>query len=429
MGKINILRKIIDNRLCVGCGSCFSVCLNNAIIIDLKADEGIYIPSINEDLCVDCGRCVKVCPALEFDHLKLSCFDIDSTGSSNKLIGNYIKCYVGYSTDQNLRKNSSSGGLVSELTRFLLTDEYISGAILAKMNALNPLVPEPFIAKSENDVHLGAGSKYCPVPMNSIFKNLAKNKENYAFVGLPCHIKGLRKMQINNKVYDNIKFSLGLVCNHTPNLNSLKFIMKTLSIDVASVKSIQFRGNGWPGQMNINLKDGSNISVPHFSELYWGFVNAWFFWPLRCTLCKDKINTFADISFMDAWHRLYNSDNLGTSLIIVRSEMAESIVNKAKVKGKIVLEEVDSKMVMESQRLQDYYYTVENRRNYLVSINKSLKDLIPVEENPRNNLNFYSSLFYFRNYLSQKEMFWPAINFLRLMASQYKKITGYSNKQ
>jgi len=49
----------VDERLCIGCGSCLRTCPGGLIT---KGDR-VPVPTANSwDLCIDCGHCVAVCP-------------------------------------------------------------------------------------------------------------------------------------------------------------------------------------------------------------------------------------------------------------------------------------------------------------------------------------------------------------------------------
>jgi NAD-dependent dihydropyrimidine dehydrogenase PreA subunit len=49
---------VIDEKHCVGCGSCIKVCPKEAISVP----KGIAA-KVEVDKCVGCGLCAKVCPA------------------------------------------------------------------------------------------------------------------------------------------------------------------------------------------------------------------------------------------------------------------------------------------------------------------------------------------------------------------------------
>ena len=47
---------VIDEELCISCGSCADVCPEDAI----SEGENAYV--IDGDLCIDCGLCQDECP-------------------------------------------------------------------------------------------------------------------------------------------------------------------------------------------------------------------------------------------------------------------------------------------------------------------------------------------------------------------------------
>ena len=84
----------------------------------------------------------------------------------NILIGNYLNCYTGYAVDRNIRYNSASGDIVTQLLIFALETKMIDGALVTKMRQNDPLKPESFIAKTKNEIIEASKSKYCPVSAN-----------------------------------------------------------------------------------------------------------------------------------------------------------------------------------------------------------------------------------------------------------------------
>jgi len=196
----------IENGLCTGCGLCVSLCPNNALKMDLNEKKGIYVPNLSNDICNQCGICYKICPGISVDYQTLN-FELFGNENVNILIGNYINCYIGHINDYNIRYNSTSGGIVTQLLIFALEEGIIDGAIVTKMKSDNPLEPEPFIARTKEDIIEASKSKYCPVPVNVVIRKILNSHDNekFAIVGLPCHINGIRKAeQINKKLRKKI---------------------------------------------------------------------------------------------------------------------------------------------------------------------------------------------------------------------------------
>lgn len=124
-----------------------------------------------------------------------------------------------------IRYNSSSGGLITQLLIFALEECIIDGAQVTRMKNDNPLEPEPFIARTKEDIIGASTSKYCPVPANIALKEIIDSKkgEKFAVVGLPCHMHAIRKAeQINKKLSEKTVLHVGIFCGHSSNFLGTK---------------------------------------------------------------------------------------------------------------------------------------------------------------------------------------------------------------
>ena len=117
--------EVVREGLCIGCGVCKLACPFNAIKIVFSETQGSYHPTIIRDRCTNCGLCLKVCFGASIDYeLK---FSEDIYHFVTSTLGKWIKCYLGFATDQDSRFRASSGGVVTALLNFLLDEKYIDG--------------------------------------------------------------------------------------------------------------------------------------------------------------------------------------------------------------------------------------------------------------------------------------------------------------
>ena len=107
MNKISIYKEY-----CTGCGLCHSV-YGVKFIEDLR---GFEYPDLHEN---DLEFCQNVCPA--GGHLK--CSEESSTW------GFVSSAYIGWATDDNIRRKASSGGALSALCCYLLNEGIVDGII------------------------------------------------------------------------------------------------------------------------------------------------------------------------------------------------------------------------------------------------------------------------------------------------------------
>jgi len=398
---------VVSNRLCTGCGTCTAFCPKEAISMNIDFDKGIFLPELNENMCDGCGMCYNVCPGHEVDFNNLN-MEIFSKKPDDQVMGNFIQCFVGYSTDKDIRFNSSSGGLITQILISALDEGIIDGALVTRMSKEDPLKPEPFIARNRQELVEASQSKYCPVPANVALKKIldAPKNEKFAVVGLPCHIHGIRKAEtVNKKLKNKIKLHLGIICNHVPTFHATDFMFEKLDVDQKNVVKLNYRGEGWPGGMKIALKDGEEIFIPQFSIDYWGEIFNSFFYPSRCTVCTDKSCQLSDISFADAWTKeIMETDSKGTSLIIVRKDngfnldtMKNDSSNPIK---KNSLKNVSKDMLLKSQQLDN----VKRKKLAIIKIKKLFKQKIPIygeDEITIKPKDYILALnFLFKNYLS-----------------------------
>ena len=119
-----IITQVVKDGLCTGCGTCVALCPNESIKLTINEKKGIYMPELNEEKCNKCGICYEVCPGHGVDSKQLNS-EIFGKEPEDVLIGNYLNCYIGHSTDHNIRYNSASGGLITQLLIFALKEKII----------------------------------------------------------------------------------------------------------------------------------------------------------------------------------------------------------------------------------------------------------------------------------------------------------------
>jgi len=353
---------VARSGLCTGCGTCVALCPQSAIRIEIVRKRGIYLPRVNEKACNACGICLRVCPGRGVDFAMLNQVAFGHQPQDN-LLGNYIGCYTGHAADKDIRYNSSSGGLVSALLIFALERGMIDGALVTRMNPDKPLEPQPFIARTEEEILSAAGSKYCPVPANIALDDILKAKEGerFAVVGLPCHMHGLRKAElVNSKLKERVALRVGLFCGSTANFAGTRLLLGKMRIKGTDVIGIKYRGTGWPGHLSVEMHDSERKSLPYNHSIT---VLGTFFTPKRCQLCLDGAAELADISFGDAWLPRFAGNEIGESILILRNEISRALIEKLVAEAFMELVETNVKDVIISQKGMIYRKKKLNQAN------------------------------------------------------------------
>lgn len=308
--------------------------------------KGRYVARLDKGRCNQCGLCRDACPghSVDFDGLSATLFgDIPE----DTAVGRYVGCYVGHACDNNVRCNSASGGIVSSLLIFALQESLIDGALVTRMCRDDPLTPEPFIARTREEVLSAAGSKYCPVATNTALAEILNSDDRIAVVGLPCHIQGLRKAEQGiPKLTKQIRYRIGLACSlNFSFLGTVRFL-ENLGIAPDSVEVLQYRGRGWPGSVLIRLKDGTKRIVP-YPECYRQLGP---YSLRRCTLCSDMLGELSDLTCGDAWvPEIMRTDKVGSSFVVARTPGAEELLENAASQGAVELSELGLQDLLASQ--------------------------------------------------------------------------------
>lgn len=291
--------------------------------------------------CVGCGLCERVCSSFALMAFRAPNSIVD-------LVGGYKSIYVGYAADKFLRWRGSSGGVASALALYVLNEKLVDAVLGVSMS---DLVATPIWIRSRAGILRMIGSKYVRVPLLKAMRNISSNINRFAVVGLPCHIRALnllRKIRVD--VDEKLNVSIGLFCSRAINQRGLlALLMRTGVKRLDEVLNLDFRGRGWPGFLRIVLKSGREISIPFFN--YWRpLYSTYFYTPLSCLFCNDVTNEVSDISLGDPWlPRFIRRENVGLSLIVVRTKKGEEIISNAVDKGYLYVEELDVDSLIESQ--------------------------------------------------------------------------------
>jgi coenzyme F420 hydrogenase subunit beta len=320
-----------DKRMCCGCGTCAGVCPNGAVEMAVDAG-GFYHPRVDVKRCAGCGLCKRVCP------------QSGSRGGSatgpEALLGSHIGCYLGRSTDEELRANSSSGGAATQYLVCALEEGLIDGALVTRMGGKNPLTPETFIARTGRELMAASGSKYCPVAANAAFSELMGSAGRYAVVGLPCHIRGARLAEAAiPKLAERISLRCGLFCGGTRSFHGTGYLLHRYGFGGEDVTELRYRGGGWPGNLVIKAGGAGESRIPYhpgYGSTMFGKV----FRSRACNSCRDYTNELADISFGDPWGM--ENEGAGRSLIITRSQTADGFLRSLRSRGALEAVEVSA---------------------------------------------------------------------------------------
>ena len=349
LSGLDWMRDVVRWELCHGCGTCAAACPTEAITMEILAD-GTFLPLVSADGCVQCGQCRSVCPANEYDpHWFDDLFPDDACHSV--WTGPYLECWIGNSADAQVRYRATSGGMVTALLLHALRTGLIDGAVVVRAKRDNPFSAQATLASTEDDVLAAMGSKYVPVPINEVLRDLEKNNGKYALVGLPCHLRGLRMAQrANGHLGSAVRVVLGLVCSHTLQKHGLEYVLKKHGSNPEDVEELSFANAGWPGGLTVRSVTGSTTFIPRLKSLWTDTFGSHVFTPRYCLLCPDLTAETSDITFADAWlPNIQRTDKDGTSLLLVRTHTGQELLASAQESGDVCVKRCPSQWFVRSQ--------------------------------------------------------------------------------
>ncbi|MCK0191657.1 Coenzyme F420 hydrogenase/dehydrogenase, beta subunit C-terminal domain [Arenibacter sp. F20364] len=333
----NVVKNVVDNNLCVGCGICEPVCPTDSLKIKLN-QEGTYEPYMENNECDETGNCLKVCPFNPFPDKEVRTEDEisdkiniqEDNFNHSKAFGKYHSLHVGYASDY--REEASSGGIATWLLKKMLREKIVDAVIttVEETSDNNRYFKYVIIDKPEQ-LDLSSKTKYYPIELSEVLRLSQKKSGNFALIGLPCSIKAIRLAQINDPSnWHHIKFTISIFCGGLKSSFFTEYLASKIGVGPNQITKPQYRVKN----VNSNAGDYSFSCVKKGEQTprvlpmkqvgdMWG---TGYFKPNPCDFCEDLSGELADISLGDAWIPPYNQDGRGNSLIITRTILAKQLI-------------------------------------------------------------------------------------------------------
>ena len=345
---------LCDKLSCSGCHSCYNVCPTNSISMVADKDGFLY-PEIDKDSCIKCGKCEKACPVLS----KYPKTDIG-------------KAYACINNNEDIRLDSSSGGVFTLLAQKIIND----GGIVFGAAFDENLSVRHIAVDNVSDLKKLRGSKYVQSVIGDAYKQckaFLDGGKTVLFTGTPCQIGGL--VSYLGRDYDNL-ITQDIICHGVPSDKLWHDYLDSLEKKIANDGNVNFRNkqNGWKNySLYIPLENGEHIiQNAHDNPFTKAFQNNLSL-KKSCYGCHFKHkNRQSDITLADFWGIKFvlpdMNDDKGTSLLIVNSkkgaELFDSVQNNMRIK------EVDfNTAVSYNSAMYRSSPRPENREAFLESVN------------------------------------------------------------
>lgn len=349
--------EIKDKELCSGCTACKSICPKNAIEM-VEDKEGFLYPKVNKEKCINCGLCKKICPIL------------------NKQKYNEFKqkAYVFQNTNEQVRKDSTSGGFYSAIGEYIIKNNgIVYGAAFD-----NDFKVYHTKAEKIEELKKFRKSKYVQSDLKDIFKEIKKNlieEKLVCFSGTPCQVAGLNSYL--GKKYDNL-ILVDIMCHSVPSPlffeKYKEYILKKMK--ATKILDINFRDKSKYGykysMMTIKTDNGTysqGIDTDPYLRAFFGDYSV----RPSCYSCKFKTQKrVSDITIWDCFNINEISkqfdDDKGTTRILAQSEKGEELIRSLE---KIKIQEID--LSLATNKVKEMTNSVgynSKRKEFFESFNK-----------------------------------------------------------
>ena len=317
----NLVQEVLKPGLCHRCGGCVSFCTAiNYGALEL-GEEGMPRYSDMEK-CIECGICYAICPEIgELDE------EIKRKASWSAPMGRIIGTSVARAKDPEIRKRATDGGLVTSLLLHLLDSGHIDGAIVTRK--VGPFKREPWLARSREEIIQAAGfhfdtshgmkafgdaySTFSP-SVHELAPMARAGLRRVAFVGTPCQIKTVRKMEALGIVpSDSIKIHLGLFCTGNFSFGSEQ---RRMLEDIGNFRWVDVRNINVKESLRVHLQNGEIRSIP--------LEDLDFMKRFACRFCDDYSAEYSDLSFGGI------GASQGWTTVITRTPLGRAVFHDAR---------------------------------------------------------------------------------------------------
>jgi coenzyme F420 hydrogenase subunit beta len=287
--------EVVTTGLCTGCAGCVIACPHD--VLDYDDLLGVYKPvQIENDYggprdCSHgdkaCTSCTRACPRFRAWEPEIDEFLFGRTRTVDEISGVSKDIVLARASDPELFDVGQDGGLVSAILVYALEHDLIDAALVSYLEGDGTTWKAvPGIARTREEVIASAGSRYTYSANTMAYKDLAKDEERIALVGMSCQSSSppAMKQRKAGKVARRFSLNIGLLCSKTFD----DAIFEELFEAKYGLKKSEMKKMNIKGVFQIWMKDGAYHEVP-LKECH-----AWT--REGCKMCPDFAAEHADIS-------------------------------------------------------------------------------------------------------------------------------------
>ena len=327
MSQINSLSDITNNGLCIGCGICQSLVGTDKISISMSEKGRLEPEAIKPLSNLEFEKIKKTCPGVIVEGLPQT--EVNNNSKHDLIWGYYNSLFYAWSTDKDIRFQSSTGGLLNGLSLYLLETNKVDFVLHTAGDPDNPMRSLPKFSYTKKDLlNCESRSRYGPASPLSRFNEALDTNKKFVFVGKPCDISAIRQLsKIDERVNKQCLYLLTLVCGGSTEFTKSQDFINSFNVKEEELDIFRYRGYGNPGLMYIKTKDGREHDKEYNS--FWGDESNWRV-HFRCKICPDAIGECSDLAALDTWSGGSPAgEDEGFNAVIARTEKGINLLNDA----------------------------------------------------------------------------------------------------
>lgn len=300
---------VIKKEICCYCGNCIAFCPK----IDREANRPELI-----DYDPNCGLCYAYCPRTMFDMPGMAKKVFGRERREDEVLGIYRKAA---SARARASVRAQDGGIATALLIQALESGVIDCAVVTDRDEKWRGVPK--VATTAEEIAAAAGTKYTITPsVTGVQMAMDQGFKKIGFVGTPCQIQALRKVQLLEEPYkfgqEKIALLVGLFCMENfehellfPHLVEGKFGFKAEEVDKFEVQKGMFRV--------LSGDKVKEVPLEETDEYAWK----------GCGPCFDFAAELADVSVGSV------GSKAGWSTVLTRTDLGAKVYDSALAAGSI----------------------------------------------------------------------------------------------
>ncbi|MGQ9719700.1 MAG: Coenzyme F420 hydrogenase/dehydrogenase, beta subunit C-terminal domain [Candidatus Jordarchaeum sp.] len=328
-------QEVVRSGVCTACSTCVSICPEKALVMEDETPKLV-------GKCTACGICYRACPR--------------TITSIKSLIGDHVAAFIGKAASDKVK--GQDGGIVTAILMYAMDTGLIDAAIVTMKSEEEPWKPVAKIVTSSEELLKSSGSVYShSKTVEALVEAIDKGYRSIAFVGTPCNIDAVAKMQSQPfgtlHLFMKAKIlKVGLFCMDSFSYEGLReFFEQEQGISLKSINKMGIAG----GKFTINY-NGDKTGA-------WPVKNLDKYRSTSCHYCRDLTSEQADVSVGSV------GSAEGYSTILVRTGEAFELLEDAMENGYVVLEPLDREglqKVLNLARLKKVQMYTERRRHTYV---------------------------------------------------------------